>query len=108
MNDASKAAILAKLDEAERALRAARALFAEPPRTKAYEVEHAIMAALASCDAPLSMIEVTSATGLDYTDVGLALTRLYRAGRVTRERIRRDGTHRLFYVYRSAVKHAIQ
>lgn len=67
--------------------------------------DSAILAALKDATRPLfhrDLVEMLDPGKKDYAafnNIGLALTRLYRAGLVKRERIRRDGTERRYYAY---------
>ena len=70
--------------------------------------QQAILDALAGATVPLGHRDLV--THLDpnntdraaFNDIGLSLTRLYRAGLVTREYVTRDASQRRFYVYRKA------
>jgi hypothetical protein len=101
MDTDTRAVILAYLDDAESAIRSARALLIPPSANRA----DAIMAALNATSAALTLREIATATGDDINALGSTLTTLYRAGRVTRERIRRDKTASTFYAYRPASPH---
>lgn len=67
--------------------------------------DRAIIATLKNAPGPLTMRDLVALLDPENKDwfafnyIGLALTRLYRAGVVTRERIRRDETQRRYYAY---------
>ena len=98
MNDRQQAEIIAKLNEAQRAITEARALLIEaPPPYIAYQRE--ITTALQRCGYPMTMSEIVEATKEDYASIGVALTKLYRTGILTRQRIRKDESKRTYYAY---------